>query len=162
MGLIDFVREAGKKLLGRKPSPPGGPRGPAGTTSDVDRELAAELVKFVRQLGLEVQDLGIKVVDDVATVSGRAASQEVREKVVLAVGNVEGVARIDDRMTVERSEPEAAYYTVQKGDTLSAIAKRHYGDASKYPKIFEANRPMLSDPDKIYPGQVLRIPRQDG
>ena len=47
---------------------------------------------------------------------------------------------------------------MKKGDTLSGIAKTVYGKASKYPVIFEANRPMLSDPDKIYPGQVLRIP----
>ena len=55
-------------------------------------------------------------------------------------------------------EPEGTYYEVKKGDTLSKIAKAQYGDAMKYPQIFEANRPMLKDPDKIYPGQVLRIP----
>jgi nucleoid-associated protein YgaU len=49
-------------------------------------------------------------------------------------------------------------YTVKSGDTLSAIAKEQYGDAMKYPQIFEANKPMLENPDKIYPGQVLRIP----
>jgi nucleoid-associated protein YgaU len=56
--------------------------------------------------------------------------------------------------------PEAVFYTVKSGDTLSKIASEHYGSASKYPTIFEANRPMLSDPDKIYPGQVLRIPEE--
>ena len=57
-----------------------------------------------------------------------------------------------------RPEPAATFYTVVSGDSLSKIAKKHYGDASKYPVIFDANRPMLKDPDKIYPGQVLRIP----
>ena len=61
-------------------------------------------------------------------------------------------------MTVAKQEPEGTYYEVQKGDTLSKIAKQHYGDANKYPVIFEANKPMLKDPDEIYPGQRLRIP----
>jgi nucleoid-associated protein YgaU len=61
-------------------------------------------------------------------------------------------------MSVDQSAPEAVFYTVVKGDTLSRIAKQHYADANKYPAIFEANRPMLTHPDKIYPGQVLRIP----
>jgi nucleoid-associated protein YgaU len=77
---------------------------------------------------------------------------------VLAVGNVEGIARVDDRLEVTTPQPEARYYTVAKGDTLSKIAQQHYGDANAYPKIFEANEPMLKHPDKIYPGQVLRIP----
>ena len=49
-------------------------------------------------------------------------------------------------------------YTVKAGDTLSAIAKAHLGDASAYMKIFEANKDQLTDPNKIKPGQVLRIP----
>ncbi len=61
-------------------------------------------------------------------------------------------------MSVDLSEPEATYYTVVSGDTLSKISKQAYGDANKYMKIFEANKPMLTHPDKIYPGQVLRIP----
>jgi nucleoid-associated protein YgaU len=68
------------------------------------------------------------------------------------------VAQVNDLTTVEAPEPEATFYTVKSGDSLSAIAKAHYGDAMKYPEIFEANKPMLKDPDKIYPGQVLRIP----
>ena len=61
-------------------------------------------------------------------------------------------------MTVDQSQPEAQYYTVVRGDTLSKIAKQYYGDANKYPAIFEANKPMLKSPDLIYPGQMLRIP----
>ena len=85
-------------------------------------------------------------------------TQADKEKVILAVGNVEGVETVDDRMAVVKTEPEATFYEVQKGDTLSKIAKSHYGDWKLYPQIFEANKPMLKDPDLIYPGQVLRIP----
>ena len=81
-----------------------------------------------------------------------------REKIVLILGNTAGIGGVDDQLTVEAPEPEATYYTVVSGDSLSKIAKAHYGDAMKYPVIFEANKPMLTDPDKIYPGQVLRIP----
>lgn len=94
------------------------------------------------------------------TVSGTAPDQAIKEKILLAAGNVQGVAQVDDRMTVLVSEPEAKFHTVARGDTLSAIAKAHYGNANKYMAIFEANKPMLNHPDKIYPGQVLRIPPQ--
>ena len=90
--------------------------------------------------------------------SGEASSQEEKEKILLALGNVEGVAGVEDSITVAQAAPEARFVTVKKGDTLSAIAKAEYGNANAYMKIFEANKPMLSHPDKIYPGQVLRIP----
>jgi nucleoid-associated protein YgaU len=93
-----------------------------------------------------------------ATISGKAYDQSTREKIILVVGNVDGIAKVDDNMTVENKEPEAVFHTVERGDTLGKIAQEHYGSANKYPEIFEANKPMLTDPDKIYPGQVLRIP----
>ena len=77
----------------------------------------------------------------------------------MLVGNVEGVGRVDDQLQTAQPEPEATFYTVKSGDTLSKIAREHYGNANQYPKIFEANKPLLKDPDEIYPGQVLRIPR---
>jgi nucleoid-associated protein YgaU len=86
------------------------------------------------------------------------ANREAREKVILAAGNVHGVSGVEDMMTVDLSQPPAQFYTVVKGDTLSKIAKQFYGNPNEYPRIFEANRPMLSHPDKIYPGQNLRIP----
>lgn len=86
------------------------------------------------------------------------ASQEEKEKILLALGNVAGVSEVDDQISVTTPAPEARFVTVKKGDTLSAIAKAEYGNANAYMKIFEANKPMLSHPDKIYPGQVLRIP----
>jgi nucleoid-associated protein YgaU len=95
-----------------------------------------------------------------AKVYGIAKDQATRERAILAAGNVDGVQQVDDQMTVEvaAAEPPAQFYTVVKGDTLSKIAKQFYGDANAYNAIFEANKPMLKHPDKIYPGQNLRIP----
>jgi nucleoid-associated protein YgaU len=146
MGLVDFVLNAGAKLFGG--------------TEESAAEKAAKLQNAVLRLGLKVEDLKVDVADGVAVISGKTTSQEIREKIILAVGNTEGIARVDDRIEVVKPEPQATYYTVQKGDSLSKIAKAHYGDAMKYPVIFEANKPMLKDPDLIYPGQVLRIPPQ--
>ncbi|MFW6084410.1 MAG: peptidoglycan-binding protein LysM [Gemmatimonadota bacterium] len=155
MGIFDFIKDVGEKLTGKDDE------------KDARKEALDErmkgnaLMRHVMQLGLEVEKLRVDYDDGVATVTGAAADQATRERVVLAVGNTEGVAQVDDRMTVEEPQPQADFYTVQKGDSLSGIAKEQYGDAMKYPEIFEANRPMLSDPDKIYPGQVLRIPALD-
>jgi nucleoid-associated protein YgaU len=153
MGLIDFVRAAGEKIFGTSEAA-------AAPTKDeaVLSKRATALEDHVRKLGLQVDDLKIKVADEISYVKGKVATQEIREKVVVAIGNVEGIAKVDDRLEVASPQPEARYYTVVKGDTLSKIAKQHYGDANKYPQIFEANKPMLTHPDKIYPGQVLRVP----
>ncbi len=117
-----------------------------------------ELEDFVEGLGLSAEDLDVRFDDGVAYVEGTVASQEEREKIILAIGNVSGVEKVDEEIDVVEPAPEAKMYTVVKGDTLSKIAKEFYGDASKYPVIFEANKPMLKDPNLIYPGQVLRIP----
>jgi nucleoid-associated protein YgaU len=146
MGLIDFVLSAGEKLFGG-----GGPS---------PEEKAQALRNAIMKHGLEVENLKVEVKEDVAVISGTTPSQEMREKIILAAGNNEGIARVDDRLEVVKPEPEAQYYTVKKGDSLSKISKQYYGDAMKYPVIFEANKPMLKDPDLIYPGQVLRIPPQ--
>lgn len=148
MGFLDFVSSVGENLFG------GG--------AESDQERSAKLENHVRKLELPVENLRIDVKEDVATVTGRVEAQATREKILLAVGNTEGIARVDDQLEVAKSEPEAKYYTVEKGDTLSKIAKEMYGDAMKYPVIFEANKPMLTNPDLIYPGQLLRIPPQDG
>lgn len=158
MGILDFVKEAGEKLgLG------GGED--AGKASDEEvqeyvreQTKANKLWRHAEQLGLDVEQLQVQYDDGTVTLTGSVGSQEAREKVVLAVGNVRGVARVDDQLEVASEEAGGEFYTVQKGDTLSGIAQAHYGDAMKYPTIFEANRPMLKDPDKIYPGQKLRIP----
>jgi nucleoid-associated protein YgaU len=123
-----------------------------------ERRKAAALVKLVQDMGFKVQDLGVRVDDDRVTLTGTADSQENREKIVLLVGNVEGIGSVDDQLKVSKPEPEATFYEVKSGDTLSKISKQFYGDANKYMVIFEANKPMLKDPDEIYPGQRLRIP----
>ncbi|MBK9016695.1 MAG: peptidoglycan-binding protein LysM [Saprospiraceae bacterium] len=165
MGLFSFLKNAGTALFGGKKAE-AKPTAPA-PTSALDQlenaQLAMRLTNHVTSLGLKVENLNIVVDDDKATITGMAASQSEKEKVILAVGNVAGIASVDDWMTVAVApevapEPEAVFYTVEKGDTLSKIAKEHYGNANKYPTIFEANKPMLKDVDKIYPGQVLRIP----
>jgi nucleoid-associated protein YgaU len=119
---------------------------------------ALSLAGVVSGLELEVQDLAVTYSDNVATVSGQVQTNEVREKIILALGNISEVGSVDDQLEVLNPEPEAVFYVVQKGDSLSKIAKEHYGDFKSYTRIFEANRPMLSDPDLIYPGQTLRIP----
>ena len=154
MGLFSFIKNAGAKVFGIGKTT-------AEESADAAREKANKLSNAVETLGFEVLDLNIEVNDDNATVWGQASSQETREKVVLVVGNTEGIASVDDRMTVEVEEPVAQFHTVVKGDYLSKIAKKYYGNAMKYPLIFEANKPMLTHPDKIYPGQVLRIPALD-
>ncbi|SDJ51626.1 LysM domain-containing protein [Pseudomonas delhiensis] len=144
MGILSFVKEAGEKLLG----------GLLG-----DKAQAAESLKeHVAKVGLGNPNIQVSVEGDKVIVSGEAASQEEKEKILLALGNVEGVAGVEDSISVAQAAPAARFVTVKKGDTLSAIAKAEYGNANAYMKIFEANKPMLSHPDKIYPGQVLRIP----
>jgi nucleoid-associated protein YgaU len=163
MGLIDFIKGAGDKVFGKDDDEPT----TAEVAADAAKKAAAErrrvdtLEKYVGRLGFGIEDLDIGVDGDLVRVSGKAPSQEIREKTILALGNTAGTARVDDRITVETPEPEAELYTVVGGDSLSKIAKKYYGNPMKYPVIFEANKPMLSHPDKIYPGQVLRIPPQD-
>ncbi len=152
---------------------------------------AGKIKDQVEKLGLKVQNLDIRIDDGIATVTGLAANRAEASKIVMAIGNNEGITKVDNKMRVPLSsitpkpaaptatpastpapaatseqdadadEEAVVFYPVEKGDTLSAIAKRLYGNPNLYPKIFEANRPMLSHPDKIYPGQVLRVPPLD-
>lgn len=148
MGILDFVRNAGAKL--QKDDGP--------DEAFLERRKGNELMQHVIALGFKVDKFRVDFDDGVATVKGTVPDQSLREKVVLAIGNTQGVAQVDDRLEVVEPAPEATMYTVKSGDTLGKIAKEHYGNAAKYPVIFEANRPLLSDPNKIYIGQVLRIP----
>ena len=118
---------------------------------------ADELEEYLQNLGMG-DDIDVRFDDGVVYLSGEVADQETLERVVIAVGNVKGVERVDEDLDVESPAEAARMYNVQPGDTLSAIAKQFYGDANRYTEIFEANRPMLSDPNLIYPGQTLRIP----
>ena len=116
------------------------------------------LEKLLGELSLQVEHLKIDVTGDTAVVHGMVDDQAERERVVLALGNVIGIAHVDDRLETKKKEPESQMYTVVAGDSLSKIAKQFYGNANDYMRIFEANKPMLTHPDKIYPGQNLRIP----
>ena len=158
MGLFSFIKNAGAKVFGIGKTEEEEAAENAAKAAELAAAKAAKLASAVDALGLKVEGLDIKVDGDLATVYGEAEDQATREKVVLVVGNTEGIASVDDQMTTAVQEPEAQFHTVVSGDTLGKIAKTYYGNAMKYPVIFEANKPMLSDPDKIYPGQVLRIP----
>ena len=161
MGFFDFLKGAGKEPPKPEPADKSRQMSAAERQAVNDRRIAMGIVREIESLGLGVEDLAVKVNGEVATVSGSVGDQATKEKVVLAVGNTQGIARVDDRLEVEKAEPEAQFHTVESGESLSLIAKKYYGNAMKYPVIFEANKPMLSDPDKIYPGQVLRIPPID-
>ena len=152
MGIFSFIKNAGAKVFGI-----------GKTTEEENAEKSAQLRAAVTSHELEVKGLGIDVNDDTVKIWGEAADLATKEKVVLVVGNTNGVAEVEDNMTVADVEvieeaEMAQFHTVVGGDTLGKIAKEFYGNAMKYPVIFEANKPMLSHPDKIYPGQVLRIP----
>lgn len=169
MGLFRFITEAGQKLFG---------------SSLIDEDAVRE---HILSLGLKLSALSVIAFQDEKKVAliGRAQTLEDKEKAIIAAGNIKGVEVVEDRLRVVEEaaadgvapsaapqasaedqkieldaadQPSARFYTVVSGDTLSAIAKREYGSANEYTRIFEANRPMLSHPDKIYPGQVLRIP----
>lgn len=168
MGFFDFLADAGSKVFGK---------------DDPEPEVTLPVIKHIENSGVDVANLKTNFAAGVVTLSGYVPNQEQKEKAVLTAGNIAGVSRVQDNLILgappadaaeaEKAEAEVAAaeadkageeawesrtYTVQSGDTLGKIAKEFYGNAMEYPKIFEANKPMLSDPDKIYPGQVLRIP----
>jgi nucleoid-associated protein YgaU len=149
MGLMSFFKGVGEKIFGKSEAEV------AEKTPDLK---ASALLQHVQGLGLKFNALTVKVSGDTVIIQGETATQADAEKIALAVGNVEGVEAVDNQMVVADPTPEARYYTVVSGDSLSKISKVMYGDAMKYPVIFEANKPMLKDVDLIYPGQVLRIP----
>ena len=150
MGLVSFFKGVGEKIFKKEEV--------VAATPAVEPVRASALLAHVKSLGLPYNSLTVKTSGNTVTIQGEVAEQADSEKIALAVGNVEGVEVVDNQLTVATPAPEATYHTVEKGDTLSKIAQTVYGDMMKYPVIFEANKPMLTDPDLIYPGQVLRIP----
>lgn len=148
MGIFDFVKSVGKKLgIGDEETPP--------TADDLKKELDSY------DLGTEKIDVEIE--GDKAIIKGEVADQSIFEKAIMAVGNTLGVSQVEasEVSVAEASDKEPVFHEVKKGDNLWKIAEKHYGNGSKYPEIFEANKPMLKDPDLIYPGQMLRIPALD-
>ena len=147
MGLLDFLKDTGKDLFG-------------GKSGNEAETIKSEIEKA---LGDNVSNLGVRFDNGTVTLQGQAKSVAAKEKAALIAGNVKGVASVhDDGLKVQSDQPAPAkattYYTIQSGDSLSKIAKEHYGDPNAYNKIFEANREVIEDPDKIYPGQQIRIP----
>lgn len=163
MGLFSFIKEAGEKLLGigDAQAEEAAKAEASAEKSAAANQAAGDAIKgYVAKMGLEAENLeiGFDGKSGTVMVSGLTETQETKEKILLCCGNVRGVQNVEDNMTVVQAASEPVFHTVVSGDTLSKIAKVVYGDAMKYPVIFEANKPMLSHPDKIYPGQVLRIP----
>jgi nucleoid-associated protein YgaU len=141
MGLFDFISDMGEKLFG-------------------SQDQAAEKIKAkIEETNPGVRDLNVTFKDGVVQLSGEADSAEAMEKAVLMAGNVQGVSAVKaDGIKAPPQQAQVEYYVIQKGDSLSAIAKRYYGEAKDYPRIFDANREVIKDPDLIYPGQKIRVP----
>ncbi|MBO7411898.1 MAG: peptidoglycan-binding protein LysM [Ottowia sp.] len=158
MGLFSFIKDAGEKLFGGKAAKAAEEATATTYAAPNPNVQAANAIKgYIEQQNLGLENLGVTFADGRVTLTGSAPSQEAAEKAMLAAGNVGGVTEVDNQIEYPAGT-ETRYHDVVRGDTLSAIAKKYYGDASKYPIIFEANKPMLTDPNKIYPGQKLRIP----
>lgn len=145
MGLFSFIKSVGQKVFG---------------ASEAQAAPADQLAKEIAKHGFDVQGLDIQVSGNKITVGGSTTDTAQAEKIILALGNTLGVSEVESNLIVNAEAPAAVIYEVQKGDTLWKIAEANYGKGkgAKYDVIFEANKPMLSHPDKIYPGQMLRIP----
>ena len=152
MGLISFLKGAGEKVFGK-------------SDETLEKEKAEAIVNHINKYDLNVKDLLVTVDGETVTLNGEVSSVLERNRVVVVTGNVDGISSVNDNLTLNIPEPvivepEKQYYTVVSGDYLSKISKRVYGDAMKYNIIFEANKPMLTDPDKIYPGHPLGFNRE--
>jgi nucleoid-associated protein YgaU len=141
MGLFDFVINQGKKLFGK------------------DDDPAEKIKQEIEASNPGIKNLNVEFKDGQVSLSGDAASAEAMEKAVLIAGNVQGVEKVSaDQVHAPPQSGKVDYYVIQQGDTLSAVAKKFLGNANDYPKIFEANREVIKDPNLIYPGQKIRIP----
>jgi nucleoid-associated protein YgaU len=169
MGLFSFIKDAGEKLFGigeAKATEEVAKKDPTPVNVDAANKAAANAIAgYVAKMNLTADGLaiGFDGASGTVIVQGMADTQETKEKILLCCGNVAGVEHVQDQLGVTQAavaEPEPQFYTIVRGDTLSKVAKEFYGNANAYMKIFEANKPMLSHPDKIYPGQMLRIPPQ--
>jgi nucleoid-associated protein YgaU len=168
MGIVSFFKDAGQKLFGHKDAEAAATQAQAApddaalqaAAAASNQAAAAAIVTYIGTQNLDTSAISVEFdgASGSVMVSGVVPDQETKEKILLCCGNVTGVGQVNELITVDAPADESQWHTVERGDTLSAIAKTYYGDASEYPAIFEANKPMLSSPDKIYPGQMLRIP----
>ncbi|ARU06484.1 peptidoglycan-binding protein LysM [Comamonas serinivorans] len=158
MGLFSFIKDAGEKLFGTSKDVQAAQAEPA-KLPDLNAKAGSAIKTYIETQNLGIQNLAVQYdgASGKVTVTGAAPSEEAAEKVTLCCGNVASVTSVDNQLSFPPGTA-SQYHDVVSGDTLSAISKKYYGDANQYMKIFEANKPMLSDPNKIYPGQKLRIP----
>ncbi|WP_338760323.1 peptidoglycan-binding protein LysM [Bernardetia sp. ABR2-2B] len=163
MGLFSFIKEAGAKVFGKKEEKRQAPDPQIAKHIEEEQKVEKSKLESLRDqvvaLNIPIDNLNLAFGQSV-TVTGKTQTNAEREKIILAIGNVEGVSIVEDKIEVVEKEKEAEFYTVKKGDSLSKIAGEFYDNVQAYPIIFEANKPMLKDPSLIYPGQVLRIPAQ--
>jgi nucleoid-associated protein YgaU len=144
MGLWDFVKDAGKALG-------------IGEAEAATPPAPEALKKEIGDLGLKAEGLDVKVDGDTVKVTGRAPSQEEREMIILAAGNVAGVSRVEEKIDTPEPETKApVFHTVVKGDTLWKIATASYGDGKQWQRIASAN-PGLT-PATLKAGQTIMIP----
>jgi nucleoid-associated protein YgaU len=142
MSLFGFAKHIGRKIIGKE--------------SEADEKVR----DFLESDNPGIQNLGVKVHGDVVELSGETDDPEAVEKAVLMAGNIEGIGEV--KIQGLKSPPiseDVDYYEIQSGDTLSKIAKQFCGDPNAYPAIFEANRQVIKDPDQIFVGQKIRIPK---
>ncbi len=166
MSLLSFVKEAGEKLFHAAASAPAASTAaaptaaPAPDLATLNQTASDAILKYIGTQNLPTENLDLQYDGATATVivGGNVPDQATKEKIILCCGNVSSVEHVDDRITVDTPADDSRYYTVKSGDNLSKISKEMYGDPNRYTAIFEANKPMLTNPDRIYPGQMLRIP----
>ncbi len=158
MALFSFTKHAGDTVFGIDETEKKDYCEGISDEFELQKIAEKKLKDTISNLQLQIEHLNIFIDEDIALISGTTDDQAEKEKAVLVVGNTKGITLVDDQLTVKNNQPEAQFYSVNTGDTLGKIAKEFYGDATKHTLIFEANKPMLTLPDNIYPGQLLRIP----
>lgn len=145
MGLFDFVGDIGKKLFSK-----------AEDASDA-------VTKHIAEDNPGIENLSVTVENGVANIQGSSVSATALEKAILMAGNIAGIAAVKtEGVTIQNGESLAAddeFYVIQKGDTLWKIAEKTYGNGTKYTAIVEANKEVIKDADKIFPGQKIRLPK---
>lgn len=161
MGLFNFIKNAGSGLLKKKTET----YASKSKSNEAMKERQEGLLEgIIEGAGINVKNVDVEIENETVMIWGEAETEADRERAILILGNMDGVGSIDDRISVvgrpAETPPPATtqMYEVKPGDSLSKIAKAVYGDPMKYNVIFEANQPMLKDPNLIYPGQTLRIP----
>jgi nucleoid-associated protein YgaU len=146
MGLFDFAKDVGRQLF------------------DTDAEAADNIKQHLEIKLSGIKNIDVKFDDGVATVCGDCVNEATRDKAVLITGDIKGVEKVvADGLTFPAPPPEeprekVEFYEIVSGDTLGGIAKRYYGKASEYTRIHAANLELIPDPNKIYPGQKIKIP----